>query len=399
MATSVEGQVVWRRRFNAVFHFFDLRIVNDADAGEECSIRMLVSSGHLPKDVAKEMGNKLRCGDRVRVTGDLDPAKQLLNVTAMEVLSRWSEAHPSTPFQPQPRTRSAVLPAVAACPVGGESSPPSQMPLTKTACKFFVNTGRCANPDCDYLHDATTRGEWVAERRRQRRAVAQGEGERLGDPHAADSKAAASHRAAIFAEWLIDTYGVGLLSEGTGVLDVAGGRGDVSFELLCVRGIPCVLVDPRPQKLRKHQWKRLQQLARAGADGHERRPELPRQLQARVGPDFCGSDDTSEAAELVGSSSIFVGMHPDEATEWIVDTAIRQGRPFAVLPCCVFADAFERRTADGRPVTTYKAFVEFLMAKHESIQRAWLPFEGKNCVLYYRPSGVEPEQCVPCADM
>ena len=31
-----------------------------------------------------------------------------------------------------------------------------------------------------------------------------------------------------------------------------------------------------------------------------------------------------------------VGLHPDEATEAIVDCALAHGKPFAVVPCCVF---------------------------------------------------------------
>lgn len=53
-----------------------------------------------------------------------------------------------------------------------------------------------------------------------------------------------TQRASIFAAWLVDTYGVDYLSSGTGVLDVAGGRGEVTFELL-ERGVVCTLVEPR----------------------------------------------------------------------------------------------------------------------------------------------------------
>ena len=36
-------------------------------------------------------------------------------------------------------------------------------------------------------------------------------------------------------------------------------------------------------------------------------------------------------------TGIVLGMHPDQATEAIIDFAIRFGRSFAVVPCCVFA--------------------------------------------------------------
>ena len=31
-----------------------------------------------------------------------------------------------------------------------------------------------------------------------------------------------------------------------------------------------------------------------------------------------------------------IGLHPDEATEAIVDCALAHNKPFAVVPCCVF---------------------------------------------------------------
>jgi hypothetical protein len=92
-----------------------------------------------------------------------------------------------------------------------------------------------------------------------------------------------------------------------------------------------------------------------------------------------------------------------QATEWIVDTALAHGKGFAVVPCCVFADLFGRRDGQGRRVSTYASFVDYLLAKDARIQRAWLPFEGKNTVLFLRPpaTGVEHtaedlQACVEC---
>ena len=384
--TTLEGQVTWRRRFNSVFHFLDMRTAAESDGSVT---RVLVSSGHMPEGEAKAAG-RVRCGDTVRATGMLD--SELLRVTAIEVLSCWSEQHPDAPFQPQPRSRATnAFPAVPPKVTGNTLV--DEVSLTQTVCKFFVNTGRCTTPDCRYAHDATARGEWVAERQRLRRALAQQDGERLGDPHPADSKASASRRASIFVDFLIATYGATALGAGTGVLDVAGGRGDVSFELYCGRSIRSILVDPRPQRPRKHHWKLL--LARNGAEA-----QLPRQLLARVGDTF-GAEPAERA--LLVSTSVFVGMHPDQATEWIVDTALRENKPFAIVPCCVFSDAFRRRFSDGRPVTTYNDFIEYLLAKDPAILRGWLPFVGKNCVLYRAAdikalgaSSKENLACVPC---
>lgn len=40
--------------------------------------------------------------------------------------------------------------------------------------------------------------------------------------------------------------------------------------------------------------------------------------------------------EQVRSCSVLVGLHADEPTEAIVDTALHLGKSFAVVPCCVF---------------------------------------------------------------
>ena len=57
---------------------------------------------------------------------------------------------------------------------------------------------------------------------------------------------------------------------------------------------------------------------------------------------------------LAREASCIVGMHPDQATEGIVDAALQAGCPFAVVPCCVFPTLFaaRRMAADGRRVTT-----------------------------------------------
>ena len=131
--------------------------------------------------------------------------------------------------------------------------------------------------------------------------------------------------------------------------------------------------------------------------------------------------------------SAIIGMHPDQATEPIVATAIRYRRHWAVIPCCVFAADFPDRTlptslqhpppADPsttslgqgrRPVTSYEDLVECVISQatrslaitdssshpalryliqlgnaaakceDEKVQRAFLPFIGKNQVLWQR---------------
>lgn len=68
-----------------------------------------------------------------------------------------------------------------------------------------------------------------------------------------------------------------------------------------------------------------------------------------------------------------------------MDLALRFGRPFAVVPCCVFPSQFPHRRlpGGGGQVRTYAHFVQYLLAKAPGrIQVAELPFEGMNKVLY-----------------
>lgn len=55
--------------------------------------------------------------------------------------------------------------------------------------------------------------------------------------------------------FLIDTFGRGLLDGGSGVLDIAGGKGELSFELVNLNDIHATVVEPRPLQLwRQHKW-------------------------------------------------------------------------------------------------------------------------------------------------
>lgn len=55
----------------------------------------------------------------------------------------------------------------------------------------------------------------------------------------------------IFRRFLLDTFGREFLRRGSGVLDLAGGQGELSFQLVNLNHIPSTVVDPRPLKLRR----------------------------------------------------------------------------------------------------------------------------------------------------
>jgi hypothetical protein len=87
--------------------------------------------------------------------------------------------------------------------------------------------------------------------------------------YTAGAKGSKSKSDRLFVQWLLDTYGEEPLKTGSGVLDVAGGKGEVSFELHCRHGIHSTLIDNRPYKLRKYQRKMIRRSLEQG--GQEER--------------------------------------------------------------------------------------------------------------------------------
>ncbi|CAE8589585.1 unnamed protein product, partial [Polarella glacialis] len=76
-------------------------------------------------------------------------------------------------------------------------------------------------------------------------------------------------------------------------------------------------------------------------------------------------------------------MHPDEATDSVVDAALAARRPFAVVPCCVFPRLFqERRLHAGVGVVGYTGLLRYLREEDARIRAVRLPFEGRNLVLF-----------------
>ena len=72
-----------------------------------------------------------------------------------------------------------------------------------------------------------------------------------------------------------------------------------------------------------------------------------------------------------------------QATEPIVRFALRTGKPWAVVPCCVWAEESPHRRLHGQPVRSYAQFLDWLVALDpDRIQTADLPFEGRRTVVY-----------------
>jgi len=109
--------------------------------------------------------------------------------------------------------------------------------------------------------------------------------------------------------------------------------------------------------------------------------------------------DPHQALLSILHCSLFVGFHPDQATEPVVDLAIYLRKPFAVVPCCVFPSdrRLSQNIADGDRspeeirVRTYDNFVCYLKRKHKKMRVAELPFDelggsaARRTVLYMIP--------------
>ena len=124
-------------------------------------------------------------------------------------------------------------------------------------------------------------------------------------------------------------------------------------------------------------------------------------------PEAMDADATFGSLErALSECSVVLGMHPDQATDAIVDFALERGKPFAVVPCCVYSREFpaRRRPATrenprgGGSVTTHAHLVQYLLAKAPGTCRtATLPFGGMNVVVY--SLGSAPGAHETCAEI
>ena len=204
-----------------------------------------------------------------------------------------------------------------------------------------------------------------------------------------------------------------LLNAGSGVYDVAGGSGHVSMALGLL-GVSSTVVDPRekagklPKKDRKMFQKTLKrklppELDQSTNSDVNSSPVMYCQpltvqfetLRAWFGmpPDgvdtsYRHPDQTNIPVlddDRIKTCSAIVALHPDEATDAIVETAVRLRIPFVIVPCCVFNRLFRHRRMPNQPdtpVSTHQDLLEYLQGKDGTIRKTTLPFEGSNTILW-----------------
>lgn len=382
--------------------FYDLASVtpDESAAGERLEVVLKIIDDELSLEQVEAIRYRVKVGDVVHVRGFVELTDHGLLIHARDLVPvrAWKDEHPGETFVPVPTVRLNTTQPQA-------QQQTQQQPAAngQQHCKFWINSKSCQLGDrCELAHVGeaerkAARAEWLAERLRLKRERAQLEDDPL-DPHGKTSKA---QRARVFVDWLVATFGEAQLAAGGGVLDVAGGRGDVSFELWNKRRIPTKLVDPvvynarmttlhsdgsdamivvkqRPMKLSRMQFKFLKT---STTDKAAMQAALVPQTVALFNDGEFLEDANN--AELVRRASVLIGLHPDEATDAIIDVALKLDKPFALVPCCVFGQQFPyRRKPDGGRVVSFEDLVEYLAAKSPDIQRAFLSLDGKNMVLY-----------------
>ena len=302
--------------------------------------------------------------------------------------------------------------------LGQAAPPPPAFSLESMLdCHHWKHKGFCSvSDDCLFVHNPKKRGESMmpgVNHRIRANATWKTRGRRNGS------------RGAVFRRFLIDTFGIENLASGSGVLDVAGGGaggGGLAFQLLNYNGIPSTIIDPRPPINRKA----IDMLAYTGAhranpmnakydtdvttkgDPARSPPFILRLVEevvvsaemkqeqvdssgAKGGGDELhpGADydvevkDDKSIREILASCSVVCGLHSDGATEPLVDFAIANGKPFAVVPCCVFWRSNPNLLGAG--VRKYDEFLDHLAAKLPpgEVKRGTLGFDGRNTVLWW----------------
>ncbi|PRP83701.1 inositol-phosphate phosphatase [Planoprotostelium fungivorum] len=251
-------------------------------------------------------------------------------------------------------------------------------------CRYMINLGQCHRGDeCPFLHPKEEelkeiKRRWAEERTKTRKDRV----EKGVDKHSHSGGSEASERALIFVRWLVDTFGVEKLSGGSGVLDIAAGKGQIAQFLAEAYGVNSTTVEPKIRHRSKTYARKLREKVKKERESREiSRP--PTTIHSMFDGHFM-----TNHGDLLKRSSVMIGMHSDEVTEPIVDAAIAAGVAFAVVPCCVFSSQNRhRRTRNGEEVTNTTTFIEYLSEKTEGVQTASLDFSGKNTVVFCKGKG------------
>lgn len=146
----------------------------------------------------------------------------------------------------------------------------------------------------------------------------------------------ASNRFTVFADFIQKNY-----PHCNKVLDVAGGQGGLTIELI-KRGYQVTVIDPKI-KIKGNKIEKIKKYF----------------------------DDSINISDY----DLIIGMHPDGATEYIIKNAIKYNKKFAVVPCCVFP-------INKKLQFNYYQWIEYLKKYSNNIKMKQLSMNGCNIALW-----------------
>ena len=257
----LEGQVLHKRCCGNKLLFLELDRAQEASSsppgekGLEAAFSCEVY-GTGVRDVRKQVA----VGDTVSCMGTWRTCGTILDVFSYSIVRRWAEISGGTTFQAHDARKSSGLincRADASRLVGGgidgakfvgnpsQAEPPSPEATTRrrTLCKFWMSNGTCRRTNCICYHPEGDELKEARVRWRQDQLERLASNAQPDDPHDEQEKKGHAARAAVFADWLCETFGEDMLRGG--VMDIAGGRGELAFELSVKRNFPCLVLDPR----------------------------------------------------------------------------------------------------------------------------------------------------------
>ena len=229
-------------------------------------------------------------------------------------------------------------------------------------CTFVKKGQKCNNPNCKFRHEVKKEEEETIKINllRKKRAY---DNAHEGDPLNVDDKYNKRLRNSEFANFLVEKFGLENIKKGF-VLDIAGGKGLISYFLTIKYGIKCKIVDPRGATLPKSKMKDL-----------KKKKIVIEEIRKMFTLNTCN--------ELIDGCSLIIGMHPDEATVDIVDVALSKKINCAVVPCCVFHNKFpDRKLKNGKDVVEYPDIIQFILEKDDSLKTDFLNIKGRNKIIY-----------------
>ncbi|KAL3912540.1 MAG: hypothetical protein SGILL_006839, partial [Bacillariaceae sp.] len=228
-----------------------------------------------------------------------------------------------------------------------------------------------------------------------------------------------------FVAFLLEHFGGYEALSKNPVMDIAGGAGGLAFELSVRHALECIVVDTKPLRFKAKQIRhvrfRKDCVDRLQGQPNMKQSPLAQNLLRRFQVD-CDLEtlqvnqfqillDSKHVLHAPGTRtgmilrqdadaerlrsilrnkkcSILVGLHPDQATDHIIDIGLALNIPWAAVPCCVFPTLFQhRKTSTGKIVRSYEDYCDWIKDKHVDVQEAELPFRGRNKVLYWIPPG------------